>query len=324
MLLAVAQVPAGAAAGDRHPRGEREPGPLAARWRPILCRLRTGKRVTGSIRSLLWFLARARARPAKEATGVTDVVCEIRDQIAIVTLNRPARRNALSAVLLTGLRSVIAELDPDPAVRAVVLTGADPAFCAGLDLTELGQPGSPLSGVSSGPVLPGLSKPLIGAVNGVAVTGGLELALRCDFLVASERARFADTHARVGIMPGWGLTVELPEAVGLRRAREMSATGNFVGARTAMEWGLVNHVVPHDELLDFAVGLATDISSSDPASVQAIFATYRAGSQVTGAEARRIEAEANKRWHAAGIDGERVAERRAAVIERGRSQTAAR
>ncbi len=255
---------------------------------------------------------------------MTDVLCEIRDQVAVVTLNRPARRNALSGVLLTSLRLLLAELDPDPAVRVIVLTGADPAFCAGLDLTELGQPESPLSGVASGPVLPELSKPLIGAINGVAVTGGLELALRCDFLIASERARFADTHARVGIMPGWGLTVELPEAVGRRRAREMSATGNFVGARTAMEWGLVNHVVPHDELLDVSVGLAADIASSDPAAVQAIFATYRAGSQVTAAEALRIEAEANKRWHAAGIDGDRVAARRAAVIERGRSQTAPR
>ncbi len=255
---------------------------------------------------------------------MTDVVCDIRDRIAIVTLSRPARRNALSAALLTSLRSTMADLDPDPAVRAIVLTGADPAFCAGLDLTELGQPGSPLAGVSGGPVLPALSKPLIGAVNGVAVTGGLELALRCDFLVASERARFADTHARVGIMPGWGLTVELPAAVGVRRAREMSATGNFVGARTAMEWGLVNHVVPHDELVGFAVGLAADICSSDPAAVEAIFATYRAGAEVTGAEALRIETEANRRWHAAGIDGDSVAVRRTAVIERGRSQTAAR
>jgi enoyl-CoA hydratase len=266
---------------------------------------------------------RVRGRAGK-AIAVTDVLCEIRDQVAVVTLNRPARRNALSGVLLTSLRLLLTELDPDPAVRVIVLTGADPAFCAGLDLTELGQPESPLSGVASGPVLPELSKPLIGAINGVAVTGGLELALRCDFLIASERARFADTHARVGIMPGWGLTVELPEAVGLRRAREMSATGNFVGARTAMEWGLVNHVVPHDELLDVSVGLAADIASSDPAAVQAIFATYRDGSQVTAAEARRIEAEANKRWHAAGIDGDRVAARRAAVIERGRSQTAPR
>ena len=138
---------------------------------------------------------------------------------------------------MSGQRGMIADpqralsdLDARPDVRVIVLTGADPAFCAGLDLTELRQPDSPLGGRASGPVIPDLIKPLIGAINGVAVTGGLELALACDFLVASERARFADTHVRVGIQPGWGLTVALPEAVGFRRAREMSATGNSIDA----------------------------------------------------------------------------------------------
>jgi enoyl-CoA hydratase len=252
---------------------------------------------------------------------VTDVLCEIRGQVAVVTLNRPARRNALSAALLASLRASLAELCADAAIRAIVLTGADPAFCAGLDLTELGQPGGPLSSAASGPVLPPLSKPLIGAVNGAAITGGLELALACDFLIASERSSFADTHARIGIMPGWGLTVQLPAAVGLRRAKQMSATGNFVDARTALEWGLVNHVVPHPELLDFTVRLAADAASSDPAAVAAIFATYREGSQVSGGEAAKVEAAAHARWHAAGIDSGQVAGRREAIIERGRSQT---
>jgi enoyl-CoA hydratase len=112
-------------------------------------------------------------------------------------------------------------------------------------------------------VIPDLARPLIGAINGVAVTGGLELALACDFLVASERAQFADTHARIGIQPGWGLTVALPEASGLRRAREMSATGNFIDAHTALAWGLVNHVVAHGELLPFAYRLAADTASTD-------------------------------------------------------------
>jgi enoyl-CoA hydratase len=251
---------------------------------------------------------------------MADVLCEIRDLVAVVTLNRPSRRNALSAGLLASIRATLAELSTDTAVRAIVLTGADPAFCAGLDLTELGQSDGPLSSAASGPVLPPLSKPLIGAVNGAAITGGLELALACDFLIASERARFADTHARIGIMPGWGLTVQLPAAVGLRRAREMSATGNFVGARTALEWGLVNHVVPHTELLDFTMRLAADAASSDPAAVHAMFATYREGSQVTSREAAEVEAVAHARWHAAGIDGDQVARRRDAIIERGRSQ----
>ena len=250
---------------------------------------------------------------------MADVLWERRDDgVAVITLNRPDRRNALSAALLAGLRRTVAELDASPEVRAIVLTGADPAFCAGLDLTELGEPGSALGAAGSGPVLPPRSTVLIGAVNGAAVTGGLELALACDFLIASDRARFADTHARVGIMPGWGLSYALPEAVGLRRARQMSATGNFVDARTALTWGLVNEVVPHAELLDVAVRLAADAATNDPAAVQAIFATYR--SQVVGEAAAGIEDAARVRWHTAGIDRAEVARRREAVIARGRSQ----
>jgi enoyl-CoA hydratase len=252
---------------------------------------------------------------------VTDVRCEVSGFVATVTLNRPDRRNAISGGLLTELRATMAELDASPDIRVVVLTGADPAFCAGLDLAELGQAGSPLAGAASGPVLPQLSKPLMGAVNGAAITGGLELALACDFLIASERARFADTHARMGIMPGWGLTVELPAAVGLRRARQMSATGNFVDAATALTWGLVNHVVPHAELLDVTAQLAADVASNDPAAVQAIFATYREVSRVPGADALAVERRAHERWHARGIDRDEVARRRQAVIARGRSQS---
>ena len=252
------------------------------------------------------------------------VLTEVVDFVATVTLNRPDRRNALSGELITELRATLSELDEQADVRAIVLTGADPAFCAGLDLTELGQPGSSLRGMGSGGhVLPDLAKPLIGAVNGVAVTGGLELALACDFLVASERARFADTHARIGIQPGWGLTVALPEAVGMRRAREMSATGNFVSAQTALLWGLVNHVVPHDELLDFTRRLAADCASSDQDALRTLFATYDAGILETRRDALQLERQANARWHAHRIDSAQVAGRRAAVIERGRSQAEA-
>jgi|SRR5580698_4910018 enoyl-CoA hydratase len=252
------------------------------------------------------------------------LLCEIQDQVAVVTLSRPNRRNALSATLLADLRAEFDRLNSRPDIKVVVLTGADPAFCAGLDLTELGQSASPLAAATSGTVLPELSKPLIGAINGVAITGGLELALACDFLIASERARFADTHARIGIQPGWGLTVALPEAVGLRRAREMSATGNFVSARTALDWGLVNHVVPHEDLLPFTLGLAADVASSDTAAVARIYATYREVSQVPGSEAMSIEARAHRGWHTAGIDQDQVARRREAVIERGRSQAGLR
>src|SRR5215469_9884885 len=251
---------------------------------------------------------------------MTDVRLNVADQVATVTLNRPERRNAISSALLAELRQILAEVDGRSDVRAIVLTGADPAFCAGLDLNELAQPGSRLAVGSRQDVLPDLATPLIGAINGAAVTGGLELALACDFLIASDRARFADTHARMGIQPGWGLTVALPEAVGYRRAREMSATGNFIGAKTALEWGLVNHVVPHSELLGFSRRLAADIASSDPDALGVMFATYDAGSQVSRAEARQIETTAHAGFHVSGIDHEKVSQRRAAVIERGRAQ----
>ena len=169
--------------------------------------------------------------------------------------------------------------------------------------------------------LPRVSKPIIGAVNGVAITGGFELALNCDFLVASERARFADTHTRVGIQPGWGLTVLLREAVGIRRAKELSATGNFLDATTALTWGLVNHVVPHEELLPFCRRLATDIGSNDPAGVAQILATYTDGSLVTDAEAWELEVRVSREWMAGGHgSAAEVAQRREAVIARGRNQ----
>lgn len=251
---------------------------------------------------------------------MTVVLHEVADLVATVTLNRPDRRNALSGELISVLRKTLAELDERDDVLAIVLTGADPAFCAGLDLTELGEPDGPLRQIARGRVIPALAKPLIGAVNGVAVTGGLELALACDFLVASEHARFADTHARLGIQPGWGLTVALPEAVGLRRAREMSATGNFVDAQTALQWGLVNHVVAHGDLIAYARQLAADAASTDHDAMRTILATYDEGSLGTAREAWQLEAQVHARSHSHGIDAGNVADRRTAVIERGRAQ----
>ena len=186
------------------------------------------------------------------------ILTEFADGVSTITLNRPAKRNALSSELFAAMQGALVEADGDERVCAIVLTGADPAFCAGLDLEELGSTGKNLRVGGPRPWQPGggrlppwpvMTKPVIGAINGAAVTGGLELALQCDFLVASDRARFADTHARVGIMPGWGLTVLLPQAVGVRRAKEMSLTGNYVGAEEALALGLVNRVVPHEELL---------------------------------------------------------------------------
>src|SRR3954454_8744366 len=178
------------------------------------------------------------------------VLYEEADRVATVTLNRPEARNALSRQLQREIRELVSRASDDDEVDVVILTGADPAFCAGVDLKELGSGGNDMRAAVSGDrsqpgPLPRIAKPIIGAINGVAITGGFELALNCDFLVASDRARFADTHARVGVMPGWGLTVLLPQAIGVRRAREMSFTGNFLSAEEAFHLGLVNHVVSH-------------------------------------------------------------------------------
>jgi enoyl-CoA hydratase len=247
-----------------------------------------------------------------------------------VTLNRPEARNALNRELRKALPTTLRALDERDDVAAIVLTGADPAFCAGLDLKELAAGGDALreTGAAGGPEadapqrgpFPEMDTPVIGAVNGVAITGGFEVALACDFLVASERARFADTHARVGIMPGWGLTVLLPAAVGIRRAKELSTTGNFLDAETALAWGLVNHVVPHDELVPFCQQLGRDIASVDPTAVRRMLQTYDDGALRDGAGAWRLEAEVAAAWQGRGLDPAALEASRQAVVARGRAQ----
>ena len=189
---------------------------------------------------------------------------------AVLTLNRPASLNALSRALMTQLAQAVRRLEADAAVRVLILTGAGKAFCAGLDLKELGS-GQGALGVDGAvhgndPVtaLQQFSGPVIGAINGAAVTGGFELALACDVLLASPQARFADTHARIGVAPGWGLSQKLSRAIGIYRAREVSLTGNWVSAEQAAAWGFVNRVVPADGLLDAARALARDMLSCVP------------------------------------------------------------
>lgn len=255
------------------------------------------------------------------------VLADVRDRVSTITLNRPEVRNALSSDILRLLTARLRAAEADPGVDVIVLTGADPAFCAGLDLRELGSSGGNLGGSGAegshnrdgirGP-FPRLTKPLIGAINGAAITGGFELALNCDFLVASERAKFGDTHARVGVMPGWGLTVLLPQAIGIRRAREMSYTGNFLDAEEALGLGLVNHVVPHDELLGFTRRIAADIVGNDQAGIRQIRSTY--DHIVTDDDHWEIEARDSRVWRRAQFSPERVAERRADIQARGQQQ----
>ncbi|GIU87006.1 MAG: enoyl-CoA hydratase [Acidimicrobiia bacterium] len=262
------------------------------------------------------------------------VLVDVDERIALITLNRPDQRNALNREVRRRLPAVITELDARDDVDVMILTGADPAFCAGVDLKEFGSGAVAAAGEGFADMggrgddgrlpfrgaLPPRTKPVVGAVNGVAVTGGLEVALNCDFLVASERARFADTHARVGVMPGWGLTVLLPQRVGVARAKEMSLTGNYVDAATALAWGLVNHVVPHEELLPFARALARDIVSNDQAGVRRMLATYDEVTATTVAEGWEIEERVSRTWEGPGFDPASIEARRRGIVERGRRQ----
>ena len=255
------------------------------------------------------------------------VLYEVSDRIATITLNRPEARNALSSEVLSLLPRLMQQADSDDQVDVIVLTGTDPAFCAGLDLKELGDTAGNLSGTGAdggmnssgvrGP-FPRLDKPLIGAINGVAITGGFELALNCDFLIASENAKFGDTHSRVGVMPGWGLTVLLPQAIGVRRAREMSFTGNFMLADEALAFGLVNHVVPHDQLMPFTRSIAADIIGNEQDGVRNIRATY--AHHVQNESDWAFESEAGAAWRRSQFSPEKVAARRARIMERGRAQ----
>ncbi len=257
------------------------------------------------------------------------VLLEVVERVATITLNRPGQRNALNRAVRRALPAAITRCDEDDDIDVMILTGADPAFCAGVDLKEFGagevQQGEGFAEVGDGRggfrgALPPHTKPLIGAVNGVAVTGGFEVALNCDFLVASERARFSDTHARVGVMPGWGLTVLLAQRIGVARAKQMSVTGNYIDAQRAYEWGLVNEVVPHEDLLAHCRRLAADIVSNDQLGVRRMLRTYNEVTGGTVDDGWEIEARVSREWEGPGFDPASIEARRMKVVERGRRQ----
>jgi enoyl-CoA hydratase len=195
--------------------------------------------------------------------------------VALVTMNRPEAMNALSLEMRILMAAAFRQLGADGHVRAIVLTGAgERAFTAGLDLKEIGAgAGAAFDETHNAPendpvaALTGCGKPVIAAINGVAATGGFEVALACDFMIASTAARFADTHVKVSVMPGWGLSQRLPRRIGIARARQMSFTGAFVDADTALAWGLVNEVVAPDRLVPRAMEMATAIAAQDPQMV---------------------------------------------------------
>ena len=250
------------------------------------------------------------SRLSSEQEGTTVVLC----------LDAPERRNALDLDTMTELVRALRAADADPSVRAIVLTGADPAFCAGLDLDAVSAGHLVLEEVADEDADPWqtlqeLGTPTIAAVNGAAVTGGLELVLCCDLAIGSDRARFADTHSRVGIHPSGGMTVLLPRFVGLRAALGMSLTGRFVDAEEAHTMGLLNTVVAHADLLDASLATAAAVAASDATVQAALIESYRAQSGMALTDALERE---RQRGRGMTVDRGAVEARRAEVIARGR------
>lgn len=245
---------------------------------------------------------------------------------AVITLNRPHARNALSQALRDALAAAVRELSATPEVQVLVLTGAGSAFCAGLDLKEIGGSDEALRSVlaARSPVdaVRSFRGPVIGAINGVAAAGGFELALGCDVLLASEEARFADTHGRVGLLPVWGLSQRLSRLVGIGRAKELSLTGNYLDAHTACAWGLVNRVLPAAELLPAARALARDMQSLAPGLLGAYRKLIDDGFDVPFAQALRAEQEQAEALNAS-VSCASIEARRLDVLARGRRQQGA-
>ncbi|MCP5056160.1 MAG: enoyl-CoA hydratase [bacterium] len=256
------------------------------------------------------------------------LLVEKKDGLATVTLNRPAARNALSGALRRAIAATFTALPEDPEVGAIVLTGAGTAFSAGIDLKELGGQGPEDGGAGELPLVEDAIRaieacplPIVGAINGFAITGGFELALACDVLIGCPETRFADTHARVGILPGWGLSQKLPRLIGINRAKLVSLTGNFVDAETAERWGLLAQVVAGaDELLPTCQAIAHDMLSCVPDAMRGYKKMIDEGFGMNYAESREYERRESFE-HVKNVTADDVAARRTGIQERGRGQS---
>lgn len=254
-----------------------------------------------------------------------ELIIERRDGYAILTLNRPDSRNALSPRLLADLCQSFRTLNSEDDIRAVILTGTGSAFCAGLDLkamsdNEAGLQVFSIHGEHDIPAaMAAFDRPIIIAVNGVAATGGFELALMGDILIASSTARFADTHCRVGLAPGWGLSQKLARIIGPSRAREAHFTGNFISAEQADAWGLVSRVVEPERLLDECCKIASDIAGCVPQTVKVYKQMVNEGLETTLGAGMAMERSVMTHVNN-NVSGGAIASRRSDVQQRGKTQ----
>lgn len=201
------------------------------------------------------------------------IILERRKQTAWIYLNRPENMNSLSKSLVRELMQAFEEVDKDPAVRVIVLSGKGRAFCAGADLKELlgdlekapdGEKGMLDMAGDLFVKLNHLSKPLIAALNGITLAGGLEITMTADIVVASEKAKIGDAHSNFGVLPGGGGAVRLPRIIGINRAKHLLFTGDFISAKEMKDFGLVHEVVAPEELERFVQELADKIAMKSP------------------------------------------------------------
>ena len=226
------------------------------------------------------------------------ILFSVDEHVATVSLNRPAKLNAFNDEMLEALVGAIDECESNADIRAVVLTGSGRGFCAGGDVTVMGEEADnrPLTtkthvneAIQAFPKrLASFNKPIIAAVNGVAAGGGMDLALACDIRTAAESAQFGETYAKIGLLPGGGGAYYLPRLVGVARALELLLTAEFIDAQAALSIGLVNHVYSDATLLEETQKLAHKIASLPPYSVMNIKRTVYQGLNTDLASALEI------------------------------------
>ncbi|GJN31275.1 hypothetical protein PR202_gb19656 [Eleusine coracana subsp. coracana] len=214
--------------------------------------------------------------------------------VAVVTINRPGALNALTRPMMISLATAFRRLAADDGVAAIVLAGRGRAFCSGVDLTAAEEVfKGDVKDPAANPVaqMELCRKPIIGAVAGFAVTAGFEIALACDILVAGRSAKFLDTHAKFGIFPSWGLSQKLSRVIGPNRAREVSLTCMPITAEMGEKWGLVNHVVDDNQVLNKAVEVAEAIAKNNRNLVVLYKSVINDGLELDLEHARSLEKE---------------------------------
>ena len=251
------------------------------------------------------------------------IIYEKKDRIAKITLNRPEVLNAMNTTLTEELTQAVDEIEKDEEIDVFILTGAGRGFCAGRDLKEaLSFEQSPPARIGIMERIRNLSIPTICAVNGHAVTGGLELAISFDIIVASDNAVFADTHARAGLVPGGGMSQILPRLIGPNRAKELSFTGRYISAQEALQIGLVNRVVPADELQSAAGKMAQDILSCNQKALHKGKSLIDEGMNTTLKAGLVLESLENLRWRESQRSEAGEAEQtREQLLQKGRAQS---